>query len=495
MSFTVATTSMLASANQFKLQFGERGLLSACSAVASWTDLGIPGSGALWRGVNGTPVDGTQLSGNPPTGGDLLLSVSDRAGTFEEQNNTAVNPFTTAVGEDIEYDWLVESNVAATNTPYCFRMVQSDGTVFDSYNFYPTVWTAGYTPEQRNWRWYDDETNANPSTPLSSAAENAAPSNVANGNIFKLRVTINETNGSSGVAQQFKLQYSQYSDFSQAWDIRDVSGTSTCSVNSLFCYADGVDADGAAITSRVLTDSTANGRHNEGTTTVSTPVASTATEYEFTLKHAGARANTTYFFRLFDITDNHVVALGSGKSYPSLSTEGAVVTSTVSSVATSTVSEGVTSDVATSPTSIPFGRLAFNSTTTAIQRFTVSTNATNGYQLFLAESYQLKNAYDQVIPRVTGTNAIPTSWATGCSGGLAACYGYHAGDDTLANSSTRFLIDDTYAALSSTPEEVAYNSGPVTNEDTDIVFRIKVNTMQPAGEYANRLTYIVVPIF
>jgi hypothetical protein len=256
-----------------------------------------------------------------------------------------------------------------------------------------------------------------------------------------------------------------------------------------------VDADGAAITSRVLTDSTANGRHNEGTTTVSTPVASTATEYEFTLKHAGARANTTYFFRLFDITDNHVVALGSGKSYPSLSTEGAVVTSTVSSVATSTVSEGVTSDVATSPTSIPFGRLAFNSTTTAIQRFTVSTNATNGYQLFLAESYQLKNAYDQVIPRVTGTNAIPTSWATGCSGGLAACYGYHAGDDTLANSSTRFLIDDTYAALSSTPEEVAYNSGPVTNEDTDIVFRIKVNTMQPAGEYANRLTYIVVPIF
>jgi hypothetical protein len=297
------------------------------------------------------------------------------------------------------------------------------------------------------------------------------------------------------VNQKFKLQYSQYANFSVAGEIFDVLATSSCQVNSLWCYGDGVDTDGAAVTARVLTDSTANGTHNESSTTPSGPLASTATEYEFTLKHAGARANSTYFFRLYDTTDNHPVALGSGKSYPSLATEGAIVTSTLGSVSAGTVSEGVTSDVATTPTSVPFGTLSFNSTTTAIQRFTVSTNATNGYHLFLAESRQLHNAYNNTIPQISGTNASPTTWDSGCSGGLVACYGYHAGDDTLSNGSTRFLLDDTYAQFSTTPEEVAYNSGPVTNEVTDMVFRIKVTPDQPAGIYTNDLIYIVVPIF
>ena len=93
---------------------------------------------------------------DPPAGGDLLLSVADRAGSYEESNPTASKPFTVAVGEDVEYDWNLETNGAATSTPYCFRMTKADGEFFDAYDFYPTIWTAGYVPETRNWRWYDD---------------------------------------------------------------------------------------------------------------------------------------------------------------------------------------------------------------------------------------------------------------------------------------------------------------------------------------------------
>ncbi|MCH9015229.1 MAG: PHP domain-containing protein [Gemmatimonadetes bacterium] len=57
----------------------------------------------------------------------------------------------------------------------------------------------------------------------------------------------------------------------------------------------------AGITTLALTDSAVVGRHNETATSTSTfdPAASTATEFEFTLKHAGASANTFIGFSAF----------------------------------------------------------------------------------------------------------------------------------------------------------------------------------------------------
>jgi len=491
MSVLVATTSMAATTTQFKLQFGQRGLQTACSAIGTWTDLGNPASGALWRGVAGTPLDNQELSINPPTGGDLVLSLSDRAGSYEEQNDTRINPFNVAVGEELEFDWNIESNGVATDTPYCFRMTQSNGTVFDAYHFYPTLWTAGYTPETRNWQWFDDETNADPSTSL--AGENIAPSDVVNANTIKLRITVDEVNGSNGVDQRFKVQYSQYSDFSQG--VYDVLGTSTCATNSLWCYGDGVDTDGGGIVTRRLSDSTANGTHNESSTTPSNPLGGTATEYEFTLKHAGARANATYFFRLFDVTHGNPVLHAPTKSYPSLATQGATVSSSVSLIATSTVTEGVTTDIATTPTEIPYGRLPMGTTVTAAQRFSVSSNSTNGYQLYLGERQPMLNERGTEIWGHAGTNTTPISWASGCAPWLSSCFGYHAGDDSLSESSARFVVNDTYAHLESVAREVAYNSGPVVNEETDIIFKIEARSDQEPGNYTSQLYYVVVPIF
>lgn len=352
-----------------------------------------------------------------------------------------------------------------------------------------------YTPRSQNWQWFDDETNETPTTSL--AAENVAPTNVVNGNIIKLRLTINEIAGVADTDIKFKIQFSESSDFSQG--VSDVVSTTTCASNSLWCYGDGVDTDNDSITTLVLTDSTAAGTHNEGTTTSAfDPAASTATEFEFTIKHAGARANATYFFRAFDVTNNKAVSLNTEETFPSLSIEGTTLTFTIDGLAISTVTEGITTDVSTTPTGIPFGTLSFDTETEAAQRLTVDTNATEGYQIFIFERQGfLHSAYSAVeIDAVTGTNASPTGWSTGCVSSASGCYGYHAGDDSLDSGSTRFAANNTYAQFSTTTaEEIAFNSGPVTSEATDIVFKTKITNQQEAGDYSSSVVYIVVPTF
>ena len=493
MSLTVATTTMLASSTQFKLQYGQK--FSTCGA-ASWVDVGAPNSGVIWRGSSTPVVDGTNLSTNPPTVGDLLLSVSSRAGLYTSSNSTILNPFATAVGEDVEYDWNIQNNGAATDTQYCFRMTKSDGTVFNNYSSsYPTLRTAGYTAESKNWRWYDDEYNETPILPL--AIENTAPSNVVNTNLLKLRLTLNETQGADGVNQKFMLQYSEWSDFSRG--VYDLTSTTTCTINSIWCYGNGIDTDDQAISTLLLSDSAQKGRHNEAATTTSTshPVASTATEYEFTIKHAGARVNTTYYFRVYDVNHARPVPLASGKSYPSLSTQGATVSFGITGIASSTVIAGVTTDVDTTPTSVPFNRVSISSSgVKAAYNLSISTDATEGYQVFMIANSDLINSFGTIIPPVTGTNATPNTWVSVCSSGATGCYGYHTTDSTLSGGSTRFLLNDTYAQFSTTTlDEVMYNSGPVTNDSSDIIFRVEAHAGQAGGGYTTAVQYIVVPIF
>lgn len=493
MSIAVSVDSMPASSQDFKLQFGT--LITTCAAIASWTDLGNPGSAAIWRGFNGTPADNTNLSIDPPTAGDLNLSVSDRAGTYEEQNNTAFNPFAVATGEDVEYDWAIEDNGATGEATYCFRMIKSGGTALDGYNFYPTLITSGYRPKSQNWQWFNDETNE---TPISSlAGENVAPSNIVNGNIIKLRFTIDETAGVAGTDIKFKIQFSEHSDFSQG--VIDAVEIGLCAGNSLWCYGDGVDTDDDAITTLVLTDSSVAGRHNESGISASTfdPAASTSTEFEFTIKLDGTRANATYFFRAFDVTNNLAVPLDTGETYPSLSTEGATLTFTIGGISSGTTTEGITTDVTTTPTTIPYGTLTFDLQTEAAQSLTVSTNATEGYQVFMFQRQGFLNtAYGGVeIDQVTGTNASPGSWSTVCPVGTDGCYGYHAGDDALSGGSTRFSPNDTYARFTTTAEEVAFSSIPMASEVTDIIFKAQISNQQEAGNYNSSVVYIVIPTF
>jgi hypothetical protein len=772
----------------FKLQYGER--TTTCAAISSWSDVGGIGSTTVaWRGYNASTTDGTALSGDPATLADLKLSVADVAGTLEEENNSATNPFKVSVGEDIEYDWIIEASNTAEQTAYCFRMTESDGSVLDDYLFYPTIITAGFQITQEDWRWFDDATSTTPTIAL--AATNTAPADIAFGNSIKLRVALDETAGLAETNAQFKLQFSEFSDFSSG--VFDVEDIDECTNGSRWCYFDGAGTNGATITAKVLGTSTdacvggvgaGCGSHNEssysptafgevgtvttdsvGTTVIlartyqnpvfivesisgdvagsatdrpaaalitatttnsftvrvaepddelddhgnetvaymvmeagahvlpdgtridagrlstasyygngvigtsddtctfvqsftappivfaalesnrnsgtpdfltaavrsvtasnfacaievpdgetneptqsetigwiaiqkgvfvnngitfdiasttntvtgfaTTPWNSTlfsatfeatpaltatkqtrngaeggwvryggtdatttrfaiderdagdrthtgevvgfaafsgsgllfksgtsstyfsagaSTEYEFTIVGKDPVENTAYFFRVYDVTNDSVVSATSSYTYPSLVSEGSTLSFSIEGLNAGVTTEGVTLDATTTATSVAFGRLTFGSLYQAAHRLSVSTNAPSGYRAYALERQDLSYGAGTILD-VTAPNSNPQAWATVCAATSSSCFGYHAGDNTLSGGSTRFLINDTYAALTSTPGEVAYNSGPVTNESTDIVYAIQTTANQAGGTYEADIIYIVVPTF
>ena len=498
MSVKISAAAQPPGTDAYKLQFGKR--TTTCNAVTTWNDLGSSSSStALWRSVDNAPADGAVLSTDPPTGGDLLLSVSTVAGRYLEASPTATNPYAAFPSDQVEYDWVLQDNNAVDKSSYCFRMLQSDGTLFTTYTNYPVLRTVGYEPQVTDWRWYDDETSATPVT--ARAAEDVSPSNMEFNNAFKLRMVLKEASGANGVNVKFRLEYSEYSDFSQG--VFTVTSTSTCSGQQLWCFYDGAGVDNGVIASKVITSADACaagvgngcGTYNESATPGSTftQLAYAKTEYEFTLRHAGARSNRVYYFRLWNLTANEVVNTAPTYSYPSLVTEGAALTFTVAGLNKNTSTAGIVTDATTTPTGITFGSVPLSTDYEAAQRISISTNATEGYQVLQYASSQMTNTYGDTVAAVTGTNAAPSGWATGCGSGAVGCFGYHTTDATLFGGSSRFGATDSYSALNTSPQEIMYSSIPVADVQ-DMVYKMKISNQQPAGDYITTITYIATPV-
>lgn len=495
----ISNGTLPANLQQLKLQYGLRA--TTCSAVDTWTDVGAAGGGEIWRGFdNGALTDGTAISTDPAGGGELLISVSDRGGTYEEENNTAVNPYSVASGEDVEYDFVVEQNGAIQRNTYCFRAVRSDGTPLAEYFNYPQIRTNGYSPATEEWRWYDDEASETPSSALS--AESIAPVEIVKGNTVKLRITVDEINNLSQNNTRFALQYDENPSFASA---QTVAASATCSGADVWCYANGGGLDNATITESIISSSDlctfgsgpGCGTYNEspGQLNGFTHGAFTAIEYDFTLQYQNV-ANffgQVWHFRLYDISNEQAVPVNTGFRPPTLVGESGTITFTISGLPSGTSTEGVTTDVTTTPSSVPFGQLVVDSEYEAAHRLTVDTNAISGYRIIKYATQELQTDTGAIIPGINASNTIPDAWGTACTG-TSSCFGYHAGDDILDGVGARFAVDDTYAAFSDSPETVMYNSGATTDVE-DMVYKIKVNKMQPPGDYFTSIVYIAVPTF
>lgn len=500
MSLLTVNASLPAGLIDFKLQYGLRS--STCSAISggSWVDVGAAGSGSVWRGYSATGTsDGTPLSIDPPTGGDLLISLSDRAGLLVHENPSAANPYAVDEGEEVEYDWYLEHNGANPQSTYCFRVVRTDDSPLSKYNNYPQIRTAGFTPVIHNWRWYND---INTETPTSSlAAENVSPINIANNDTLALRVSVYEKRNVQGEDIKFKLQYSEDSSFLNPID---VVATSSCAEHSIWCYVEGATPDNTLISTSIISDSDSCvsstgfgcGRHNSSPNPQIGHVhyAGKTQEYSFSIKHVAARVNAVYYFRLYDVTNGSPVNIDSGYTYPSLVTEGASLNLSVIGLPSGTTTAGLATNVSTTPGAVSFGDMLFNTDYVGAHRIQVETNATEGYQVLQFARQQLLNSQGASVPSISGTNATPQGWSVGCNASSTGCVGYHTTDATLQNGSTRFAPSDTYSGLDTTPHEIMYSSIPTTDTH-DIVYRIKVNELQPAGLYETEIVYLAIPSY
>lgn len=144
--------------------------------------------------------------------------------------------------------------------------------------------------------------------------------------------------------------------------------------------------------------------------------------------------------------------------------------------------------------SVPYGSLPIGSGRTAAHGVTVTTNAVSGYATTIKQDGNLRTTSGSEVGTVSGTNASPAAWAI--PGGQAGAFGYHASDDTLCTgTSGRFVTTDTYARLTTSPEEVGCSTGPVTSETNYVILKIEITNTQPNGSYQNVLTYVTTAQF
>ncbi len=281
MNMGVTDSNLSANLLTFKLQY-------ATSTGGPWFDIGAIGSTAAWRGLdNATPADGASVT-------SLLLSTSGVAGTYEEQNASALNPNAITAGQRGEWDWVVQDYKAASNTTYFFRMVKGDGTDLDSYVNYPQITTALLTLTQQDYRWYANTNAISPATSIS--AENTATTAVAHNQVFRLRMNL-EAGGSTlpATAQSINLQFAT----STGGPWTDAGGIGSGVIWRGFNNA--TPADGAALVSLLLSTSNVLETYEEQNPSANNPNAFNAGqrgEWDWVLEDNGASANTTYFFRL-----------------------------------------------------------------------------------------------------------------------------------------------------------------------------------------------------
>lgn len=484
--------------HQFKLQYGVRA--TTCSAISAWNEVGDTASSTIWRLADvASSSDGTPLSVNPPDPGDLLISVADVAGVLTEAETSVVNPYTAVVGDYVEFDWPLQHNGALQRTTYCFRMAYANNDPIDGYFYYPQIRTAGFTPAVTEWRWYDDAENETPTSAL--AGSNIAPTEIVNQNLITLRVVLDELKNVTGNNARFYLQYDESPSFSNP---QNVTASSSCTEFSRWCYATVGVGDNATITTALLASSDScvasigNGCGTHGTSPTNitgfTHAPGTSREYAFYIESRTAKVGAVYYFRLVENTDDIPVRLNTGASHPSLVTESARLTLTINGLGSGTTTAGIVTGATTTPTTVGFDLNIFDVPVHAAHRINIDTNASEGYRVYMSTDSPLISSHGGEIQNVTGINTSPTSWATGCSLSATSCVGYHTTDATLSGVSSRFAPDDTFSGFSTGLDEVMYS--PVPIDDThDIVYKILVRALQPAGEYSTNITFIATPVY
>lgn len=129
---------LLTNGRAMKLQFSQRS--GTCdTAFSGETYADVTAATVIAYKNNATPADEATLTANandPTDGGRTIVNQS-----YQELNNFNNSAASILNGQDGKWDFALFDNGAPTNTAYCFRMVQSDGTLL-TYTTIPQITTA-----------------------------------------------------------------------------------------------------------------------------------------------------------------------------------------------------------------------------------------------------------------------------------------------------------------------------------------------------------------
>jgi hypothetical protein len=223
-----------------------------------------------------------------------------------------------------------------------------------------------------------------------------------------------------------------------------------------------------------------------------TPASATGRTVILTGITNGSTAGTTYYvqFSTYSNTDcttgpidNAVIAYIYTDGQSMSASVDPTLTFSVNSVGSGQSVNGSTTTAASTSTTIPLGTLSVGSNRIVAQDLTVGTNAQNGYTVTIAYTGQMTNGSHNMTNH-SGTNGSPTSFS---AAGTEAV-GYTTNDTTLGTGTAGRFGGGNWAALSTTPAEVAYSSAAVS-ETTRTGFQAGISATTPAGAYTTTVVY------
>jgi hypothetical protein len=171
-----------------------------------------------------------------------------------------------------------------------------------------------------------------------------------------------------------------------------------------------------------------------------------------------------------------------------------------------TVNGSPTSTAATTtPTTLPFGSLALNTSKTLAHDLVVATNATNGYTVTVEQTGDLQSSTGATIDGfIDGAyTTTPTAWqGPGANVNDDSTYG-HWGLTSTDGTTTRSseFGSDQWVSASTTPVVIMGHTGPADGVTAGvgtarIGFQVQISALQEAGDdYNSTLRYIVTPTF
>jgi hypothetical protein len=140
-----------------------------------------------------------------------LLVNSDYAETYEEENPTRENQNSLPVGDEAEWDFVLQNNGGSPNTNYCFRLVYEDGSLLNTYNNYPRLITNSPPLIPVLTAPFDNEQLASTTPWFEFSSDDELDDEVA----YQIQVSTDFNFGSTVIDSNSEINFAQFTNLSQ----------------------------------------------------------------------------------------------------------------------------------------------------------------------------------------------------------------------------------------------------------------------------------------
>lgn len=319
----------------------------------------------------------------------------------------------------------------------------------------------------------------------------------AAGSFTSARVQLSDSQPSAtSVTYSFGFTTSVTTDIKQLNIQICTTASGTCNAPSGFdAGTPTIGSDNIAGTGRTVSKPSAN----EFKVVVTTPAAQ-ATQ-AVTISFSGVTnpdSQSTFYARITTYSDTGTTIIDGPTAIGFATTNGITasvtvdpsLTFTVNTVASGQSVNSATTTVATTATTIPFGTVTTSANGIAAHSLVVSTNAVNGYTVYIRYTGALSDGNSHTIADFSGSNASPATFsAAGTSG-----FGYTTESTSLSGTGGRFS-SNKYAAFTTSNTEVARATSAVSSDTTKIGYQVGVGGAQEAGTYTTTVTLTATPTY